>query len=429
MATEVVIVRCWGQDVGAVVPAPRERAYAFAYEPSWISRGIELAPLRMPVSFRTRRSPRTWVFPELSERTFMRLPALLSDALPDAFGNALINARMAARGIDARSITPLDRLAYMGARGMGALEFEPADQDAAREPTVALEMRGLVEAARAAVAGKLDEAQSAESLQRLIEVGTSAGGMRAKAVIALNPATGEIRSGQFAAPEGFEHWLLKFDGIGTDSQLGATGHYGRIEYAYHLMAVDAGIAMTECRLLEEGGRAHFMTRRFDREAGRKHHIQSLCAMDHLDYNMAGTHAYEQLFMVARRLELGPDAMAELFRRMAFNVVARNCDDHTKNFAFLLREGAAWELAPAYDVTHAYSSTSEWTRQHQMSVGGKFDGIGRPELLTLGLQYEVTEARKLLDRVVEVVRDWGAYAAKAGVPADETARIKALHEFV
>src|SRR5665213_2726727 len=270
--------------------------------------------------------------------SYQRLPGLLADALPDRFGNALIDAWMAKRGIERDSITALDRLAYMGRRGLGALEFYPAT-GSATESQKPLEMMELVEEARRVVRGDLaGDAHAVAALANIIRVGTSAGGARAKAVIAWNPRTEEIRSGQFNVPEGFEHWLLKFDGVGEDHALGTSGDYGRIEYAYHLMAKRAGVTMEPCRLLRENGRAHFMTRRFDRDGDGKHHIQSLCALQHLDYNQRATHGYEQYFMVICNLGLGDDSLQQAFRRMAFNVMARNCDDHTKNFGFRLKEG-------------------------------------------------------------------------------------------
>jgi serine/threonine-protein kinase HipA len=290
-----------------------------------------------------------FVFPNLPEATFHRLPGMLADALPDAFGNALIDAWMAQHGMEKSAVTPLDRLAYMGRRGMGALEFKPA-RGSHRESAAPLEMKSLVEEARKLIEGDLTrDAHAQAALDNIIHVGISAGGARAKAVIAWNPKINIIRSGQFDAAEGFEHWLLKFDGVGKDFDLGTGADYGRIEYAYYLMAKQAGIDMHACRLLEENGRAHFMTRRFDRDvvSGQtiKHHVQTLCAMDHLDFKQRSTHAYAQLFMVVSQLKLGDGALDQVFRRMAFNVMARNCDDHTKNFSFLLKQGGNWELAP------------------------------------------------------------------------------------
>ena len=407
---DVVGVHLWGNLVGALSFDAGARCYAFEYDPAWRRAGVEIAPLQMPLASRQR----IFRFPQLNRATYNGLPGAIADALPDAFGNALIDRWMRDRGIEAEAITPLDRLSYMGSRAMGALEFRPA-QDRGGDTPAPLEMKALVEAARRVLTGQLDEAGADEALRAIIRVGTSAGGARAKAVIAWNPGTNEMRSGQLDVPDGFEHWLLKFDGVGADSELGTGAHYGRIEYAYSLMAREAGIEMMPCRLLEENGRAHFMTRRFDREDGRKHHVQTLCAMAHLDYNLREANSYEQLFDTARKLGLGTEAMAELFRRTVFNVAARNCDDHTKNFAFMLREGGQWELTPAYDVTHAYNPKGVWTYQHLMSVGGQFKDITRAGLLKLAMEFGVSGSREQVARVAEAVSRWPRFAEAAGLP--------------
>lgn len=424
MNTPVIEVRAWGKPVGALAPDPKLGFYVFAYQPSWRSTGIELAPLTMP--FEDRRE--TFVFPNLPEATFYRLPGMLADALPDAFGNALIDAWMAARGITKDQVTALDRLAYMGKRGLGALEFKPA-HGSQKESAAPLAMKSLVEEARKLVEGDVSvEAHSQAALANIIRVGTSAGGARAKAVIAWNSRTGQIRSGQFDAAEGFTHWILKFDGVGKDAELGTGADYGRIEYAYNKMATQAGIRMSQCHLLEENGRAHFMTRRFDREVvkGRtiKHHVQTLCALNHLDFRQRGTHAYAQLFMVVAQLGLGDDAIGQTFRRMTFNVMARNCDDHTKNFGFLLRQGGNWELAPAYDVTHAYNPRGEWTYQHLMSVNGKFREITRADLLAEADRFGVRQANDLIADVREAIENWPSHAQEAGLSQPTSRRVSA-----
>ena len=407
-------VRIWGQRVGAVAPDPNLRHYVFEYEPAFVRTGIELAPLTMPLA----RAREPFVFTDLPELTFKRLPALLAGALPDAFGNALIDGWMAAQGVERESITALDRLAYMGRRGMGALEFKPARGPAVADST-AIILANLVEEARRAVHGELGESRLASAaLAQIIKVGTSAGGARAKAVVAWNPKTDEIRAGQFDVEEGFEHWLLKFDGMGADKELGGSQDYGRIEYAYHKMAITAGISMSPCRLLEEGGRAHFMTRRFDRDGTRKHHIQTLCAMAHLDYRQKASHDYSQIFQVIESLGLEFEAREEAFRRMAFNVMAANCDDHTKNFSFLLSEGKRWTLAPAYDVTHAHNPQGEWTSQHLLSVNGKFTDITRQDLLTVADRFGVGTAEKVLKQVGAAVKAWPDFAAGAHISSYE-----------
>jgi serine/threonine-protein kinase HipA len=369
-----------------------------------------------------------FVFTDLPEATYRRLPGLLADALPDDFGNALIDAWMAREGVGKSEITSLDRLAYMGKRGMGALEFKPALGPKASPPGTAIELSRLVESARRAVQGRIDtDADAQAALAQIIQVGTSAGGARAKAVVAWNQATGEIRAGQFDVQAGFEHWLIKLDGVGVDERLGVSQDYGRIEYAYHLMARAAGIAMSPCRLLEEHGRAHFMTRRFDREGNAKHHVQTLCGLAHLDYRQKATHDVSQLLLTIERLGLGYGAKEEAFRRMAFNVAAANCDDHPKNVSFLLREGGAWELAPAYDVTHAYNPKGEWTYQHLMSVNGKFAAITRVDLLTVADRFAIGTAPDVLQQVHEAVSGWAGFARKAKVSKAEVTRVKAHHQ--
>lgn len=412
MNIPVIEVRIWGQRVGAVAPDPRLGCYVFAYDPAWRRNGVELAPLTMPLAD-TRPS---FAFPDLGEAGYRRLPGLLADALPDDFGNALIDAWMSARGVERRAVTTLDRLAYMGRRSMGALEFKPA-RGAHRESAEPLALKSLVEAARRIIRADLSgDLQAQAALANIIRVGTSAGGARAKAVVAWNPQTREIRSGQFDAAPGFEHWLLKFDGVGKDAELGGSADYGRIEYAYHLMATAAGIRMSPCRLLEESGRAHFMTRRFDRDvvdgATARHHVQTLCAMSHLDYKQRATHAYAQLFMAVAGLGLGDEAIGQTFRRMAFNVMARNCDDHSKNFAFRLQQGGNWELAPAYDVTYAQNPKGQWTYQHLLGVNGRFSGITRSDLLVEADRFGVRRPLDALADVRAALDAWPGFARQA-----------------
>lgn len=414
----VIEVRVWGKTVGAVALDPKLGYYAFEYAPRFVDSQVELAPLTMPLS--AAREP--FLFSDLPELTYQRLPALLADALPDDFGNSLIDAWMAREGIEKSKITALDRLAYMGKRGIGALEFKPA-RSSGKASSTAIKLSRLIESARSAVHGDIGADHLAKAaLAQIIQMGTSAGGARAKAAIAWNPATHEIRAGQFDVAPGFEHWLLKFDGMGADRELGGSQDYGRIEYAYYLMARAAGIKMSRCRLLEENGRAHFMTQRFDRDENKKHHMQSLCALAHLDYKQKGTHDYNQLLLAINRLKLDYLALEEAFRRMAFNVMAANCDDHTKNFSFILREGEAWELAPAYDLTHAFNPLGEWTYQHLMSVNGKFADISRADLMTVADRFGIGTASTILKRVREAVSAWPDYAAEAGVAAKEVDRI-------
>jgi serine/threonine-protein kinase HipA len=420
----IVEVRMWGRSVGAVALDPAIGFYAFEYQPAFVRSGIELAPLMMPLA---SAAGGPFVFPGLAEATYRRLPGLLADALPDDFGNALIDAWMAREGVAASQITSLDRLAYMGKRGLGALEFKPTRGPKASSSTTAIEMAELVESARRAVTGEVDSDAHAEAaLAQIIQVGSSAGGARAKAVVAWNPSTMEVRAGQFDVPEGFEHWLIKFDGVGPDERLGVSRDYGRIEYAYHLMARAAGITMSDCRLLEENGRAHFMTKRFDRDGPRKHHLQTLCGLAHLDFRQKATHDVSQVFQVIEGLHLGYPGKEEAFRRTVFNVLGANCDDHSKNTSFLLRDGGGWELAPAYDLTHAFNPSGEWTYQHLMSVNGKFKGITRDDVMVLAERAGIGTAPRVLQQVSDAVSAWPDFAREAKVNASETKRIRLHH---
>ncbi len=404
---DAVEVRAWGNTVGAVAPSGRRGAYAFEYEPSWIARGIELAPALMPLS------RRIYTFPGLSAETYQGLPPMIADALPDRFGNTIVDAWLARNGIAPDVVTALDRLAYLGSRGMGALEFVPA-REPNLPPATALKLGDLVLSARRAVEGTLateDESQAA--LRRIIDVGTSAGGARAKAIVNIDPVTDEIRSGHLAPSAGFEPWLVKFDGVGTDSQLGAGRNYGRVEYAYSLMARAAGIEMSATRILEEHGRAHFMTRRFDRTAdGIRLHLQSLCATDALDFNAIGVNDYAQFF--TRVSELAPTGLDQAFRRMVFNVAAANHDDHTKNFAFLMSPTGDWALSPAYDITHAFNPESRWLSQHLMSVNGRFADITRADLVTVAERFGVRSSAAIISQINDSLASWPQFASEAGL---------------
>lgn len=417
-----VEVYLWGVRMGAVALDPTYGYYAFRYAPEFVALGIEPAPLMMPVS-----KNQVYIFPNLPTETFKRLPAVLSDALPDDFGNALVNRYMAEHGIDAQNVTALDRLAYMSNRAMGALQFKPA-RGYKKKLSTPIELSQLVNQARLAVNGTIEEDDHANAaLRNIIEVGTSAGGARAKAVIAWNRETDEIRSGQLEAGLGFEYWLLKFDGMGLDNELGASRDYGRIEHAYYLMAQAAGIDMMESRLLLENGRAHFMTKRFDRDTGGvRHHIQTLCAMNHLDFKKRGTNSYAQYFQVIEALGMPYAQKEEAFRRMVFNVMSRNCDDHSKNFSFRLRQGRAWELTPAYDVTFAHNPQGEWTNQHLMSVNGKFRDITQYDMLQVADRFGIGTAKDVLGQVGKAIAAWVDFADLAGVQTKERDTIGSQH---
>jgi serine/threonine-protein kinase HipA len=423
----VVEVMVWGFRVGAVSLDPNIGYYIFEYDPKWISRGIELSPFNMPVSQPTPQ--KYFTFQNLSVDTFKRLPAMLADALPDKFGNALIDAALADEGVPKESITSLDRLAYMSNRAMGAMEFRPP-RGPKRKSSTAINLALLVEGARSVLEGKFEGDKETEvAIRNIIQVGISAGGARAKAVIAWNPNTKEIRSGQMQVEDGFEHWLLKLDGVGKDLALGSSENYGRIEYAYYLMADAAEIDMMQSTLLEENGRAHFMTKRYDRDGNTKHHVQTLCAMKHLDFNMIGVHSYHQYFEAIRGLNLGDKAMKEGFRRMVFNVLTANCDDHTKNFSFLLKQDGQWELAPAYDVTHAHNPDNQWTKQHLMSVNGKFSNIVRRDFMVIADLFLIQDANKIIDGITDTIRRWREFADEAKLPLEEQLRVEADFKYI
>ncbi|WP_124949051.1 type II toxin-antitoxin system HipA family toxin [Sulfuriferula thiophila] len=415
---KVVEVKIWDQSVGAVAPLRGKPGfYEFQYLPTFVKSGLELSPLLMQLSTKKRFS-----FPSLSTETFHGLPGMLADALPDKFGNALIDEYLTRTGTKATDITTLQRMVYVGRRAIGALEFAPAADDI-RSPGVAvpLEMSSLVEDARRALRGEFSAIA-----QDILDVGSSAGGARAKAVIGWNPDTGAVVSGQFEVPDGYEHWLLKFD-VGLDGVLSYATGFGRIEYAHYLMATEAGVHMSECRLLEENGRAHFMTKRFDRRGNQKLHTQSLCGLAHLDFNIPATYSYEQYLRTVLEMNLGAQALEQAWIRCAFNIAAVNCDDHTKNLAFLLDPESGWSLAPAYDVCFSHNpAAGKWTRQHQMLVGGKAWGITDIDLIALAQKFDVRQPQVLLQRITDAVARWPEFARIAGVTPEATARILSYH---
>jgi serine/threonine-protein kinase HipA len=421
-------VRLWGTRIGAVSMSDDARAAAFQYDPGFVASEIEVSPLMMPL----RVEPYT--FPGLNQESFHGLPGLLADSLPDRYGSALIDAWLAGQGRTPESFDSVERLCYIGRRGMGALEFAPAlgpSPSSRRELQVAalVELASEVLASREELVASLAAGHQKRAMLDILSVGASAGGARAKAVIAWNPLSGAVRSGQLEdLPPGFEHWLLKFDGVAENRDkdlLADPLGYGAVEYAYSLMARDAGIEMTECRLLEEGGRRHFMTRRFDRDAdGAKRHMQSLGALAHLDFNQPGASSYEEAFLASRRLGLRTPAVEQLFRRMVFNIVARNQDDHVKNIAYLMNRSGAWELAPAFDVTYAYRPGSPWTDKHQMTMNGKREGFALTDFRASAQAATLarTAPRRILDEVLTVVSRWPDYASRVGVDEEHTRRI-------
>jgi len=423
-------VRLWGTTIGAVVLNEGSPFALFEYDPSFIPSGIQVAPLMMPLS------RQVYSFPALPLRTFHGLPGLLADSLPDAFGNAVIDAWLARQGRTPNQFNAVERLCYTGTRGMGALEFYPLIERGIHASTP-LEVDELVRLAgeilrsredlKVSMVGDAGHGSDADAMKQILQVGTSAGGARAKAVIALNPLTGEVRSGQAAAGPGFQHWLMKFDGVNgnRDRELSDPAGNGLVEYAYWMMARAAGIEMSEARLYAEHGRNHFLTRRFDRtESGDKLHMQSLGALAHLDYNSPGACQYEQVYAIMRLMGLPAASADQFFRRMAFNIVARNQDDHVKNIAFLMDRRGIWRLAPAYDVTYSFQVGGQWTGRHQMSMNGRLDGFALDDFAECGRTANMVRgrAREIVDEICSTAAKWPEYAAAAGVPEERAAQI-------
>jgi serine/threonine-protein kinase HipA len=423
----VAEVQLWGRTIGAVSLEDGGSSAAFQYDPAFAQSGIEISPITMPLS------DRVYVFPALPQRTFHGLPGLLADSLPDRFGNALIDAWLATQGRTSESFNAVERLCYTGARGMGALEFAPSIGPKPKSAKK-IEIDALVKLAsevlthRRSLKATFASEKRKAALSDILRVGTSAGGARAKAIIAWNRETNEVRSGQVEAGKGFDYWLLKFDGVtgNKDKELEDPKGYGAIEYAYFLMAKAAGVDMSECRLLEEGGRRHFMTRRFDRLAGgEKLHMQSLCALAHFDFNHAGAYSYEQALLTIRQLNLPMAAVEEQFRRMAFNIIARNQDDHVKNIAFLMDKTGHWSLTPAFDVTYSYNPSGDWTATHQMTMNGKRDGFTLADFRACAKSAVMKRGRAeaIVEEVRAAVSKWPDYAEQAQVMKDRRKQIQ------
>lgn len=409
-------INLWGERVGAIAWNAEKSIADFEFEPEFLTNGRDISPLKMPLD---TAKGMIFSFNELrGNQTFKGLPGLLADVLPDRYGNTLINTWLARVGRPADSMNPVEMLCFIGQRGMGALEFEPVEPKG-KNTSTKLEVDSLVEMSEAILSGRKDfhaslSKDEEKGLMDILKIGTSAGGARAKAVIAYNTETGEVRSGQAEAPNGFTQWLIKFDGL-HDAQFGTSKGYGRVEMAYHLMAVDCGIEMTECRLLEENGRAHFMTRRFDRIPDQgKVHVQTFCALQHFDFNNIGSYSYEQLFQTMRSLRLDYPQAEQMYRRMVFNVLARNCDDHTKNFAFTMNKQGLWAISPAYDVCHAYRHDSLWVSQQSLSVNGKRLGIERKDLLAVASQMNIKKPDEIIRHIESILEIWPDYARQCDV---------------
>lgn len=424
---DVAEVKIWGELAGAVRWAEDEQLGYFEYDSKFLEKGFDLSPIKMPIV----NGPRIYSFPELrkgrgnTEDAFKGLPGLLADALPDKYGNRLINVWLVQQGRLENSMNPVEKLCFIGSRGMGALEFEPAQIKSSKR-SFAIEMDGLVQIAQK----MLNERESfltnigqdeGKAMTDILKIGTSAGGARPKAVIAYNQRTQEVRSGQGSVPKGFEHWLIKLDGI-SGEQFGERSGWGRIEFAYYLMAKDCGIQISESQLLEENGRAHFMTRRFDRDGNIKHHIQSLCGLQHYDFNDMSGYSYEQVFQTMRLLRCTYPEAEEMFRRMVFNVLATNYDDHTKNFSFILKKGEAWRLAPAYDLCFSFDETNHWVSKQTLSVNGKRLNIGKADLMTIAKDNNIKKAEQIIDDINQTIESWPTYANIARVRADLQERI-------
>ena len=425
--TTQATVRLWGTDIGYVALDDDRQIANFEYDRDFLRSGIEVSPLRVPLSSQVYR------FPELSMKSFHGLPGLLADSLPDKFGNAIIDTWLATKGRTPESFNAVERLCYIGSRGMGALEFKP-DKRRGRPSSSKIHVAQLVKLAseilthRSSLSTVFAHRQDDQAVREILRVGTSAGGARAKALIAWNPKTNEVKSGQVPAEIGFEYWLMKFDGVknNRDKELADPEGYCAIEYAYHNMAKDAGISMMPCRLFEENGRRHFMTKRFDRtDDGVKMHMLSLAALAHYDFNMAGAYGYEQAIMIMEELGLGRDAIEQQFRRMVFNIVARNQDDHVKNIAFLMDRKGQWSLSPAFDVTYSYNASGDWTSAHQMTLNGKrdrfvmddFDACSKLARLKQG------QAKAIIKEIQTIVSKWRDYADEVKVHSDQRNKIQ------
>ena len=409
---DIARVNLYGQPVGTFRWDNNRQLAHFEYADSFIGKGLEPSPILMPV-----RQGRIYSFSDIGRETFKGLPGMLADSLPDTYGRALFDRWLALTGRS--SGNAVETLCYLGKRCMGALEFEPA-MDAPYSPDVRIELDSLVEVASEALSEKekfganLEEDKKA-AIAEIVRLGTSAGGQRAKAIIAYNQLTGEVRSGQIEAPEGFDYYLIKLDGVTAEAGFRETQNFGRLEYSFYQLVKECGIEMSDCSLIEENGRAHFLTKRFDRQNGDKIHMQTLCGIAHYDYRNPHSYSYEQAFNVMRALRLPYSQAQEMYRRMVFNVVIRNHDDHTKNISFLMDRQGKWTLSPAYDMGYAYNPNCGWTAQHQMSINGKFDDITRQDLLEFAKRNNIKEATEIIDHIAEVSSRWPLLARECEVP--------------
>ncbi len=423
-------VKLWGETIGAVTWIEKSNRASFQFNRKFLLMDIDISPIHMNIED-AKRSNQSFEFAGLSFDTYKGLPGLLADSLPDSFGNKLIDVWLAQKGLNANYFNPVDRLCYLGTRCMGALEFYPIN-NAALEKSEVLSMGHLIEITQMIMSDKEQfntstgqtDKDKEHAMLNILSVSTSAGGARPKAIIALNDF-GEVRSGQVRAPVGFDYWLLKFDGV-KDGELGEPQEYGKIEYAYHLMAKDCLIDMSECRLLEENGRSHFMTKRFDRVNHEKIHMQTLCGLQHFDYRQPGAYGYEQAFSTMRQLLLPANQAEQLFRRMVFNVIARNQDDHTKNISFLMDQSGTWRLSPAYDVTYSHNPGGKWTGLHQMSINGKRDNFTLSDFSAVARSINLKNEKNIIQQILDVVSNWSKYAKEAGLSQERIEKIRNGH---
>lgn len=421
---DVAKVNMFGITVGTFNWDDRYGVARFEYDRTFVGLGLEPSPLMMPV-----RKGRIYSFANLGRDTFQGLPGMLADSLPDTYGRVLFERWLALTG--RISGNPIESLCFLGKRCMGALEYEPAI-DVYYNQNLKVEIDRLVEVAKEALAEKSSFSVNMEddkkaAIAEILRLGTSAGGQRAKAIIAYNKETGEVRSGQVEAPEGFDYYIIKLDGVSAEAGFRETENYGRLEYSFYKLAKACGIEMSECSLIEENGRAHFLTKRFDRKAGKKVHMQTLCGIAHFDYRLHRAYSYEHAFNVMRTLRLSYSEAKEMFRRMVFNVIVRNQDDHTKNISFLMEEDGRWHLSPAYDMGYAYNPNGGWTATHQMSINGKFDDITRSDLLAFAAQNSIKDAASVIDNMCEVASYWDEMAKDCGVPSAMIDSIKSNME--
>ncbi len=424
MVMDVASVRYKEHDVGAVSFNSETGVGSFEFEPRFIDTGIELSPIKMPLS------RKIYSFPELDPAAFHGLPGMIADSLPDDFGNAVLNGWVASQGKSPDDITPIERLKYTGKRGMGALTYHPAAREKNLNASQDIEIPSLIFIAQEIVDKRenfsLDLGsrgrEDKEAMRALLSVGVSAGGARPKAVLAFNHDFSQVRSGQTDVPKGFTHHIMKFDGVSEHRKdketFGDPLGYGAMEYVYHLMATASGIEMMPCRLLDEGRRRHFITRRFDREGNTKHHIQTLNGLAHVSYKQVGSYSYAELLATARELRLRADEAMQIFRRMVFNIVARNHDDHSKNVSFMLDDRNQWKLAPAYDLAYSYKPQSRWVNSHWMKLNGKQDNFSREDFYTftkLSPLFSKKKIDQIIDEITEHVSKWKKLAAEHSVP--------------